>query len=147
MAIYYKVTNVSARSTKGERAHFLIEAGKLIKPGETLYNLRRLTARTKERAADLGLDVVKQSMPFEEPPAADKAKKTEAKVVVIEVADEPAMPGPVIAKPEIKAYEPAPKPEPYTPEPKPEADTPEPKLSKKAKKAAKANKSKASSDS
>ena len=67
MATYYKVTNASARSEKGERNIFLTEAGKLLRSGETLYNLRRLSPVTMERAKERGLDIVEQSTPFKEP--------------------------------------------------------------------------------
>jgi hypothetical protein len=70
MATYYKVTNVSAGSEKGQRNIFLTEAGKLLKAGETLYNLRRLSPVTIERAKERGLDIVEQSTPFKDPSSA-----------------------------------------------------------------------------
>jgi len=70
MATYYKVTNASARSEKGERNIFLTEAGKLLRSGETLYNLRRLSPVTIDRAKERGLDIVEQSTPFKDPGSA-----------------------------------------------------------------------------
>ncbi len=89
MATYYKVTNVSARTDKGERNIYLNEAGKLLRSGETAFNIRRLNQATKDRAQDRGLHIEEQSMPWKDPTVKVEVKEGAPKVKhkVVEAPD------------------------------------------------------------
>lgn len=67
MAKYYKVTNVSGAQKSGPRNIFLVEAGKLLKPGDSAYNLNRLSSGTVANATARGLEILMQDKPFKDP--------------------------------------------------------------------------------
>jgi len=107
MATYYKITNVSGGTEKGPRGIFLTEAGKLLRPGETAYNVRRLNPATEARK---DLEVTSQSTPFKDvsdKPSKEEAAPSKVKHKVIEAPD-----GKVAAPPAPEPPHPAPEPEP-----------------------------------
>ena len=89
MAKYYKVTNVSGGTEKGPRGIFLIEAGKLLRPGQSAFNVRRVNESTRKRK---DLEIEESSTPFKDlsdqpTPRAAAAPTSKVEHRVIEAPD------------------------------------------------------------
>lgn len=121
----YRVTNTTASTDTGARNVFLIEAGKLLAPGESVP-CNRLDAGTRKLGETGVIKIEEGDFPKPSPlPVKEEAKAEAAKIEPLPPKKakkaKPPKPAPEPAPAPTPAPEPAPAPEPK-PEPKPAAD-------------------------